>query len=200
MLSTLFGALPADAQIKFGVKGGYNVSQVNLNGNLLNNIGKGNQSGFFAGLTVDANLPIGLGADIAALYDQKKICTELGTEEKLEYIDVPLNVKYTFGLGSIVSFYLATGPQFSFNIGDKDIAYFKYAEAYRHEFQMRKSEFSWNAGAGFTLFKHLRLGYNYNIAIDNTADLKQYSTRNYVEIATGELKNDTHQISLTYLF
>lgn len=212
-------ALPSAAQVKFGVKGGLNVSQIDLKGNILKStLAKDNQQGFFAGVTVDANIPvIGLGADIAVLYDNKKV--ELDTETKtVEYIDLPLNVKYTLGLGSIASVYVATGPQFSWNISGKKWALPENQETIsggikdittetKSEFQLKKSEFSWNVGAGVTLLKHLRVGYNYNIAIGNTASVNQTIktlrddlTWSKPEETSGELKNNTHQISLTYFF
>lgn len=198
LLATLLAALPANAQgVKFGIKAGFNVSDVDLKGNLMNNVAKDNQTGFFAGATLDVAFPIGgLGADIAVLYDQKKLKTEFDDTETLEYIDIPLNVKYTFGFSSVASAYVATGPQVAFNIGGKSLDYFK--DAYESEFQMRNSEFSWNVGAGATVLGHLRIGYNYNIALGRTADFNFKDVQE--KYHDGELKHNTHQISLTYLF
>lgn len=204
-------AVPSHAQlVKFGVKGGLNVTQVSLKGNLKTNIDKDNQTGFFAGVTADVTIPLaGLGADIAVLYDQKKMDAGFGDKpQKLEYINIPLNLKYTFGLSSLASVYVATGPQFAFNIGDKNYVpeignVTGTIDEVKEDFQLKKSEFSWNVGAGVTVLKHVRVGYNYNIAIGNTADysvtLKDVS--GLAEKAyNGEFKNNTHQISLTYIF
>lgn len=205
LVAAFFVAVPSQAQlVKLGVKGGLNVTAVSLSGDLKSNISKDNQTGFFAGLTADVTIPLaGLGADIAVLYDQKKVDTG-NANEKIEYINIPLNVKYTFGFSSLASLYIATGPQFAFNIGDKDYGYTTPKEIegtiqeVKNDFMLKKSEFSWNVGAGVTVLKHVRVGYNYNIAIGNTADF------NFRDVATdaykGELKNNTHQISLTYIF
>lgn len=70
-------------------------------------------------------LPIvGLGVDASALYDQRDAKLE---DEKvsLRSINVPINVRYGIGLGSMASIYLAAGPQFGYNIGDKNV--FSYA-------------------------------------------------------------------------
>lgn len=196
MLGALCMALPAEAQVKMGIKGGYNVSQFTLNGKLANNIAKGNQEGFFAGLMVEVNTPVGIGVELDAMYDQKKLETEAGTTQKLEYIDVPLNLKYTIGLSSLASVYLATGPQVAFNIGGKSFGHI--TDNYKEEFQLKNSELSWNVGAGFTILKHARLGYTYNIAIGNTADFNVKDTFN--KAIDGELKNNTHQVALTIIF
>ena len=113
-------AVPAQAQLKFGVKAGLNVSKASLDKGVLS---ADNRTGFFVGPMAEFTLPvIGLGVDAALLYDNKSV--KVGAEGEsasstLHYIDIPINVKYTIGLGSLASVYGATGPQFSYNIGNK---------------------------------------------------------------------------------
>ena len=58
-------AVPAEAQIKFGVKAGLNVNSVSLS-NLGSNFSTDNRTGFFAGLQADVTVPfLGFGCDIA---------------------------------------------------------------------------------------------------------------------------------------
>ena len=38
---------------------------------------------------------------------------------KLKTFAVPVNLKWSFGLGSMLGAYIAAGPQFDFNIGNK---------------------------------------------------------------------------------
>ncbi len=112
----LIAAVPSQAQIKFGLKGGLNVTNMSLN---MDVIDKSNQTGFFVGPTVKVTLPIvGLGVDASALYDQRDAKLE---DEKvsLRSINVPINVRYGIGLGSMASIYLAAGPQFGYNIGEE---------------------------------------------------------------------------------
>ena len=73
-----------------------------------------NQTGFFIGPTLKFSLPlIGLGIDIAALYDQRSAKVSDAKENDG-------NLRYGIGLGSLTSIYFAAGPQFGFNVGDKD--------------------------------------------------------------------------------
>ncbi len=190
-------AVPAQAQVQFGVKAGLNVNKVSLN-DVGTTLDGENRTGFFAGITADFTLPmVGFGADVSVLYDNKVAGTSVGDEEvnkTLHYIDIPINVKYTIGFSSLASVYVATGPQFAFNVGDRSWA----LSELNSDWELKKSEFSWNVGAGITVRSHIRLGYNYNIAVGKTAELKVSALGQ--DIVKGKLKNNSHQISLTYLF
>ena len=63
-------AVPASAQVQFGLKGGLNVTSMSLSEKVLS---KENRAGFFIGPTAKFTLPIvGLGVDASALYDQRE--------------------------------------------------------------------------------------------------------------------------------
>ena len=197
LVAALAFALPSQAQVKFGVKAGLNVDNINLKDSY-GSLKAKNRTGFFAGVTADVTIPLaGLGADIAVLYDNKVVGISDGVNEAnktLHYIDMPINAKYTVGLSSLASVYVATGPQFSWNIGDRHWT----PQYITQDWEIKKSEFSWNIGCGVTALSHLRVGYNYNIAIGKTAEFDLLAVG--VAGAKGKLKNNTHQISLTYLF
>lgn len=186
-------AMPSQAQIKFGLKGGVNLTQFKMSGNVIKE-NSDNAAGFFVGATADVTIPLaGLGADISLLYDNRLM--KDGDEKKtLQYIAIPINAKYTVGFSSLASVYVATGPQFSFNVGNRSLNDWISVDGYKNDFKLKSSEFSWNVGAGVTVLSHVRVGYNYNIPLTNTADLDLGSVTNI------KLKNNTHQISVTYLF
>lgn len=187
-------ATPANAQFKFGLKAGLNVSKVSFDRDMAKNA-IDSRTGFFVGPTAEFTVPIiGLGADVSLLYDNKGIEVE-GQSETLQYIDIPINVKYSIGLGSIAGIYVATGPQFSYNIGGKHI--------FNQSYSLKSSEFSWNVGARVKLLGHLQIGYNYNIAIGKTGEMDSALTESISvagKIIGGDVKNNTHQISVAYLF
>lgn len=190
----MFMATPANAQFKFGVKAGLNVSKVSFDKDIAKNA-IDSRTGFFVGPMAEFTVPIiGLGADVAVLYDNKGVEVD-GVSETLQYIDIPINVKYSIGLGSIVGVYVATGPQFSYNIGGKQI--------FDNSYSLKSSEFSWNVGAGVKLLGHLQVGYNYNIGIGKTGEMDS-ALGEAVGVAgkfiNGDVKNNTHQISVAYLF
>ena len=166
----LFVSTSANAQgVKFGVKGGLNVTDMHLDSKLLNN---SNCVGGFIGPTVKFTLPIiGLGVDASALYDfrEAKVTDRANQEKsvKQEQISIPVNARYSIGLGSTVSAFLFAGPQWSINIGDKDFEWTKGSS-----YSFKDSNFSVNAGLGITLMDHLQISANYNIAMGKTADVK----------------------------
>ena len=111
-------ALPANAQLKFGIKGGVNISPVHFNSDVLI---ADNVTGFLVGPMIETTLPlVGVGSDAAVLYSQKGLeTTSVGgvkTSMKTDYIDVPVNLKWKFGL-PIVKAYLAAGPYIGFRVG-----------------------------------------------------------------------------------
>lgn len=176
-------AMSAQAQlIKFGVKGGVNLSKIDWDGGYKGN--KDNATGFFIGPMAEVTIPIvGLGVDGALLFSQK------GKDDgKQTGLDIPINLKYTIGLGSLFGVYVAAGPDFYFNFkGDK-----KYIDE-AVELKNKKAQVGINLGAGVKLIKHLQIGFNYNIPFGDSYTLK----------AAGEAlgaKNKTWQISAAYIF
>ena len=193
----LFVSTSVNAQgVKFGVKGGLNVTDMHLDSKLLNN---SNCVGGFIGPTVKFTLPIiGLGVDASALYDYREAkVTDLANQErsvKQEQISIPVNARYSIGLGSTASAFLFAGPQWSINIGDKDFEWTKGSS-----YSFKDSNFSVNAGLGITLMDHLQISANYNIAMGKTADVK---ARKLLTDLPEKAKSRTNswQIAVAYFF
>ena len=188
-------AAPSQAQVKFGLKGGLNVTDMSLSSEVLN---ESNKTGFFVGPTVKFTLPIvGLGIDASALYDQRdaKLKGEDDSENiSLRCINIPINVRYTFGMSSLAAIYLAAGPQFGYNIGEKNI----FSDEDGNGFSLKKSNFSVNVGAGITLMSKLEIGATYNIACGKTGEF------NLIDAAGKQLSESTRmnswQVSAAYYF
>ena len=201
-------AMPSNAQVRFGLKGGLNLTKMTVNNSNVENMFK-NKAGFFIGPTVKFTLPIvGLGIDAAALYDQREADFEVDnmsggkeTEKiKQQSIQIPINIRYDFGLGETASIFIFAGPQFGFNIGDKNKTWTDYKNN-ACEWTLKSSTFSANVGLGVMLLKHLQLSANYNIALGKTGevDLKQGwdATKDTV---LGKAKANAWQIALAYYF
>lgn len=199
----LFSTSSAQAQVKFGLKGGLNVTNMSLNSEVFD---ADNQTGFFIGPTVKFTLPIvGLGIDASALYDQRdaKITVEdngASVESKIknQSINIPINLRYGVGLGSTASVYLFAGPQFGFNVGDKNQSLFKDMG----EWCLKSSTFSVNVGLGAMLLSHLQISANYNIACGKTGETTVSSALG--ELAQSAAKKrgraNAWQIGLAYYF
>ena len=169
LLAFMMMAMPANAQIKFGLKGGVNVTSMSFSNEVFD---ASNRTGFFIGPTVKIQLPlVGLGIDASALYDQREAKIKVGDVEtgssvKQQAIAVPINLRYGWGLSSLANIFLFAGPQFSFNVGDKDVE----LDGTKGTWNLKNSNFSVNVGAGVTILKHLQLSANYNIACGKTGD------------------------------
>lgn len=197
----LLAATSAQAQIKFGLKGGLNVTDMSLSKEVFN---ADNQAGFFIGPTVKFSLPlIGLGIDASALYDQRKakVKGEVGYEQitieerslDSKYINIPINLRYGIGLGSLASLNFFAGPQFGFNVGKKHQELVDDAT-----WNLKSSAFSVNVGAGVTIASQFELSANYNIACGRTGDVTFEDTVNKVFKKHG--RANAWQIGLAYYF
>lgn len=177
-------AVPAQAQlVKFGVKGGLNMTKIDWDGGYDGN--KDNATGFFIGPMAEVTIPIvGLGVDGALLFSQRG-----KNDGKQTGVDVPINLKYTFGLGSMLGVFVAAGPDFFFNFsGDK-----KYMDG-DEELEKKKAMVGINVGAGVKLLKHLQIGVNYNIPLGDSYKWKEAGET----VVNG--KNKTWQVSAAYIF
>ena len=187
----------AQAQVKFGVKGGLNLTNMKFDNSIVD---KSNQTGFFIGPTLNFTLPVvGLGIDASALYDQRSAKIE-GSEDKLKQqsIQIPINLRYGFGLGNTASLYIFAGPQFGFNIGDKSANIVDNAL----EWRLKDSNLSANVGVGLMLLNHLQVSANYNIALGTTGETNVLSstTSTVANLVTGKTKANAWQLSVAYFF
>ena len=199
----LFAASSAQAQVKFGLKGGLNVTNMSLNSEVFD---ADNQTGFFIGPTVKFTLPIvGLGIDASALYDQRdaKVKVEgdgASVESKIknQSINIPINLRYGVGLGSTASLFLFAGPQFGFNVGDKNQSLFEDAAQWR----LKSSTFSVNVGLGAMLLSHLQISANYNIACGKTGEttVSEALGTTAQEVFSKRGRANAWQIGLAYYF
>ena len=192
VIACLALAIPAQAQIKFGVKGGLNVSKLHLSEETFKS---DNKTGFFIGPTAEFTLPLlGLGIDASALYNQFGVDSEEGTSTK-KSIEIPINLRWTVGFSSLIGVYIATGPQYSWYIGDKNFGLNGDGESLGDIVAMNTSSFSWNVGVGINAFSHLQLGVTYNIPLGNTAEIDGLSTLKKMDV-----KNNNWQVRVAYMF
>ena len=194
-------AMPSNAQVKFGIQAGLNMTNVSasdLNGTVKS------RTGFFVGPTLKLSLPMGFGADIAALYDERSANVEFESSStsysvladehqsssnetiKQKSIQVPVNLRYNIGLSSMAGIYLAVGPQFGFPVADK---VFKTEFG---EYRLKDANLSVNFGAGLSLMGHLEVGFTYNLAAGKSGE--------FTSIKDIDTHNNAWQISAAYYF
>ena len=181
-------AMPAQAQLlKWGVKGGVTVAKIDVK-NPGNNFKEDKVGGFFIGPMTEVTIPIiGLGVDGALLFSQKGIKAD--TDASKQYgLDIPVNLKYTIGLGSMLGVFIAAGPDFYFDFSKKE-------QLEGGDIDRKKTQVGINVGAGVKLIKHLQIGVNYNIPMGDSFTWKAAG-----DALTRKAKTKTWQISAAYLF
>ncbi len=204
---SVFFTTAVQAEVKFGLKGGLNVTSMSLSSELLD---ASNRAGFFIGPTVKFTLPIvGLGIDASALYDQREAKVKVSNVEnnlfdetsntlKTQSINIPINLRYGIGLGSSASVFIFAGPQFGFNVGSKTQEIYEGIA----DWKLKTSNFSVNVGLGFMLLNHLQVSANYNIACGKTGEVTLGNVASSVTkgLTDSNGRANAWQIALAYYF
>lgn len=190
----------------WGITGGYNMTKLKLGGDLDRLVKSDNKSGWFVGAKANVGLIMGFGLDGALLYSQQKMYfQEKGDDfcknDTRRSIEVPINLKYSVGLGSVATVYLATGPQFDFNIGGKRTNFMDWEEDYEDfsTFKRETMTTSWNVGVGAKLLGHLDLGLVYNFGLSKLGEAIYENTTGQ-QWKNDDTKMNTFKVQLTYYF
>ena len=204
LMMALLMVSPANAQVRLGIKGGMNLSKLTFDKDV---VSSENRAGFFVGPIFYVDLPFlpGFGFDLAAIYDRKgTTMTAVIDDQKYEkkgyvqFLDVPIDINYKISFTRGFAIYGNTGPQFSFNLKQDD---FKTIVDQRANYKIKDSNFSWNVGFGMEIIRHFRLGYNYNIALGDWAEVKEDLTETvYQGLKNDKMKGSSHQVYLVYIF
>lgn len=167
-LALLLATVSASAGIKFGIRGGVNVTNVSIA-----DVSGISKTGFYLGPTLKLGLPLGFDIDASLLYNQLEADPDIyvtqadyptvhqaddptgykGPNIKRKAISIPLNLRKGFGFGDNASIFLFAGPQISWNIGDKSITEYNY--------KWKSADISVNAGVGVMLLKRIEVKANY---------------------------------------
>ena len=183
----------SSAQIRFGVKGGFDVINNKLDFNILK---ASNRLGYQIGPTLEFMVPVsGFGVDIAALYGRKeykiKDKESDATISDFDYISIPVNIKQRFNVLSI-GLFITAGAYGNVKVSGGDI---KNIKDITDEYKAKNFVFGLGAGAGVSLFSHLDLGIYFR------GDLTKRYGDDFIEEGVFEnKKNQTWSVGLTYFF
>lgn len=185
----LLGFQSAKSQLRWGLKGGVNISTVHFNSDLFK---ADNVTRFHIGPMIEGMVPgVGLGFDAAILYSQKGV--EMKTEGisssvKTDYVDVPVNLKWKFGM-PLVKAYLAAGPYVGFRVGgDK---FWDVPGNILGQVKAKSFGAGVNFGAGIELIKYLQVGFQYSLGLTDNYSVDKFDL---------ETKNRGWSISAAILF
>ena len=188
ILVALFAVTTAEAQFRFGIKGGVNIVNATFNRDVykLDNV-----TGFHLGPVIEGMFGQGgVGFDAAILFSRKGFKTEPETVIN-DFIEAPVNLKFKFGI-PLINPYFAFGPYMSFRIGGNE----KWLVSTIVD-QMKTQNFGagLNFTAGAEIFDRLQVGLTYGWAL----------TDNYKTFVTHDLdsykgKLHTWQVSAAFFF
>ncbi len=156
-------AIPASAQFKFGPRLGLEVNSLHFNSKLFDS---DNQAGFTGGIEAEFTVPVvGVGFDASVMYVRRNARfmqenSKDDTNVPRDYIAIPVNLKYKFGL-PVIKPYLFTGPEFAFLTSGRAI---------NDALRSKKTDVSWNFGLGVELINHLQVSASYGIGITKATE------------------------------
>jgi hypothetical protein len=188
--------LPSNAQgIAFGVKGGVNFTKMSIDNDAVKSEAG---VGFFVGPTLKIDFLSFLGVQGALMYEQANSKVDDETLKRQSII-LPIDLRLNLKLNETSGLYLATGPQFCFNVGNSEFEWNK-TSTYKNTFDFKKSMFNWNFGIGAMLSKHLEVGAVYSLGISKTGELEAEIDKAKANNNELKPKSSTWQISATWFF
>jgi hypothetical protein len=185
LIFAIGAAHSASAQVQFGVKAGYNHSNLNYNSSGINYLGL--RSDFNAG--VFASIPLFnhffLQPEIMYSGQGSQYTDSIPETTYSNYLNLPVLFKYQHGSGLFVE----TGPQIGFLLS----AQLKTAsQSFDSKSSTEPIDFSWSFGLGYKIpVVNLGIDIRYNMGLTNIAKNNYY---------TSSVKNSVFQIDLFYQF
>ena len=152
----------ASAQFRFGVKGGVNIANAEFDKDILKS---DNITGFHAGPMIEAMFGRGgIGLDAAVLFSQKGFDTKEKSVRNT-FLEVPVNVRFKFGI-PVINPYLAAGPYFDFRVSGDRVRDISYKDM-KHQVESKSFGAGLNFSTGAELFDRLQLGLTYSWGLTN---------------------------------
>ena len=186
----LVATTTAQAQCRFGVKGGLNIASVSFDRSVL---GSDNITGFHIGPTLEWTVPIlGIGVDGAVLYSQRGFGVG-GESLRSNYIDVPVNAKFKFSV-PMISPFVAAGPYASFRVSGNKA--WDIAGQVINQVEAKNFAAGLNFTAGAEVMNMVQVGLTYSLGL--TDNYKAFDRRNVMSYTGG--KPHTWMVSATVFF
>jgi hypothetical protein len=157
--------VPVNAQIHFGIKGGVNISSVHFSSGI---VSSDNITGFSIGPMLEIMAPYtGVGVDVAVLYSQKgmgMVNDKPGSDLTTDYIDVPVNFKWKFGI-PVIKGYFAAGPYIGIKVDGEKV--WDIPNVVGGKIETKSFGAGLNFGLGAEVFERLQVGFTYGLGLTN---------------------------------
>lgn len=202
MALALVAVIPAQAQLRLGIKGGANLVSNELSdlkdATLSQLTNTNSYTGFFVGPKLEIGLPIsGFDIEAALLYSQKGMTLADKDTYKMQSLVLPVNLRWGLGLGNLARVFVAAGPELAYNMGETLEFVKNRGDEGIASYTISRSALNANVGVGAQLFGHLQASINYSIPCGNTADVKFLSKKDINEVSEPTEQKDLSSITLS---
>ncbi len=160
------------SQVRFGLKGDVGLNNPSLSDNKLD---VDYLNTFRLGPTVEFMIPnLNFGVEASVLYNNNRMDVRHRDDNKTievtnHYIDIPLNLKYKFGLIETIKIYGAAGPYAKIHVDGSSIKFKDVTDDIKAE----NFEAGINLGVGLELFRKFALGINYGISLTDNYSINK---------------------------
>ena len=183
----------SNAQV-FGVKGGINLANMTFSSSGIDFSPK-SILGIHIGPVMEMELQVNLYFNSGLLYSIKgfKIKVEYGGEsmestEKINYLEIPLNVAYKFSASGIGNVFIQAGPYLGYAMSGKDKTDGETTDIEFGDGGMKRFDFGLGVGLG-TELGAIVPSISYQLGLANLSD-----------DSDATVKNKVFQISVAYMF
>ena len=174
------------AGIRIGAKAGINLANASFNKDAVKT---DNFTGFQIGPIVEISGLGGFGVDAAILYNKYGLKVKEGinplssyrpigddqiSEEKIDALDIPVNLKMKFSVANVLGLYLSAGPYIRFKLDNK-VSF----NQIKTQWESKTFGAGLNFGTGVELLKNLQIGVNYQLDLSDS----------YVNFSKDDLKD-----------
>lgn len=204
LVAALAWPAPASAfGFDWGVTGGLNLTKLKLSGAAKENFAANNRAGWFVGAKANLSIALGFGLDASLLYSQQKYSLDghdYDRSKTMRAVAIPVNLRYNVGLGKVASVFVATGPQFDFNVGSRNwnIASENYTGT-DGLFKQENMSTSWNIGAGVKMLDRVELGVGYNFGLGKVGETIISNVTGH-NVRGNDMKANTFKVSMAVYF
>ena len=180
----------ANAQLRLGIKGGFNLSTVKFNKDVLD---AENINGFHVWPVLEFMPDAGIGLDVALLYSRKGFYMK-DNDFTNDYLEIPVNLKCKIGL-PLVAPYFAAGPYMSFRVGGDKIKDIVNVNNVRSQIEAKSFGAGLNFTVGAEVLNRIQVGLTYDWGLtDNYKSFDASAINDY------KGKGHTWLVSATLMF
>jgi len=183
----------ANAQV-FGIKGGINIANMSFSSSGISMTPK-SIIGFHVGPVAEFELKDNLSFNTGILYSLKGFKFKMSymgvsseSTEKINYLEVPLNIAYKYSLDDNYKIFGQVGPYLGYALNGKDKTDGETTDIEFGDGGMKRFDLGLGIGAGVE-FGPMVAGLGYQFGLANLADSSD-----------GKAKNKVFQISVAYMF